>query len=100
MEASWFRGRLIELRTAAGLSRKELAQRAGLQSAMGIRDIEQGRRLPNWETVVALCKALGVSSDAFLEEPAGEYKLRPGRPAKAEVPKVKPPSRKRQRSRA
>ncbi len=82
MEARWFKDRLIELRAAAGMSRKELAERAGLQSEAGIRDLEQGRNLPSWEMVVALCKALSVSCDAFLQEPAGEHKLRPGRPRK------------------
>jgi transcriptional regulator with XRE-family HTH domain len=64
----------------AGLSRKELAARAGLQSEAGLRDLEQGRRRPSWETVVALCKALGITSDSFLQRPTGEYKTQPGRP--------------------
>jgi hypothetical protein len=33
--------------------------------------------------VVALCQALGVSSDAFLQKPTGKHSLRPGRPRKA-----------------
>jgi len=57
--------------------------RAGLQSDTGIRDIEQGRRLPGWEMVVALCQALGVSCDAFMQKPTGKHQLRPGRPRKA-----------------
>jgi transcriptional regulator with XRE-family HTH domain len=85
MEADWFKDRLVELRLAAGLSRKELATRAGLQSEAGIRDLEQGRRRPSWDTVVALCKALSVSCDAFLQQPTGEYKTQPGRPKKSEA---------------
>ena len=84
MEAESFKDRLVELRMAAGLSRKELAERAGLQSEAGLRDLEQGRRRPSWDMVVALCKALGVTCDAFLQEPTGEYKTQPGRPKKAE----------------
>jgi transcriptional regulator with XRE-family HTH domain len=85
MEAEWFKDRLVELRMEAGLSRKELAARAGLQSEAGLRDLEQGRRRPSWEMVVALCKALGVSCDAFLQEPTGEYRTRAGRPRKTEA---------------
>jgi transcriptional regulator with XRE-family HTH domain len=84
MQAEWFKDRLIELRMTAGLSRKELAARAGLQSEAGIRDLEQGRRRPSWDTVVALCKALGVTCDAFLQKPTGKYRTRPGRPRRAE----------------
>jgi transcriptional regulator with XRE-family HTH domain len=84
MEAEWFKDRLVELRMEAGLSRKDLAAKAGLQSEAGIRDLEQGRRRPGWETVVALCKALGVSCDAFLQEPTGQHKTRAGRPRKTD----------------
>ncbi len=84
LEAAWFQGRLRELREAAGLSRKQLAERAGLRSEKGIRDLEQGRRNPTWETVLALCKALSVKPDAFAEKPAeGEpEKPKGGRPKK------------------
>lgn len=68
-EAAWFGGRLRELRLAAGLSRKELAARAGMQSEAGIRDLEQGRRRPIWETVLALSAALGVDCTAFTVPP-------------------------------
>ncbi len=70
IKAEWFAARLRELRTAAGLSRKELADRAGFQSEAGVRNLEQGIRKPAWETVVALCEALGVGCDAFLQPPA------------------------------
>ena len=87
MEATWFKDRLIELRMGKGLSRKELAARAGLQSEAGIRNLEQGRRMPSWEMVVALCKALGVGCDAFLQEPSGACQTRAGRPRKEEPTK-------------
>jgi transcriptional regulator with XRE-family HTH domain len=64
MGADWFAGRLRELRTAAGLSRRELAEKAGLKEG-GIRDIEQGINNPTWPTVLALAAALGVSCEAF-----------------------------------
>ncbi len=86
MNAAWFSGRLRELREAAGLSRKSLAERAGLQSEAGIRDVEQGRRQPGWEMVVALCQALGVGCNAFLEEPAARAPARGGRPRKTVAP--------------
>lgn len=66
---SLFGARLRELREAAGLSRKGLAEQAGMKSEAGIRDLEQGRRQPTWETVQALADALGVSVEAFREEP-------------------------------
>src|SRR5271166_2904887 len=82
MNPEWFAGRLRELREQAGLSRQELADKAGLKIG-GIRDLEQGRRSPVWETVVALCKALGVGCDAFTQEPAEQTPAKPGRPRKA-----------------
>jgi transcriptional regulator with XRE-family HTH domain len=84
MRAEWFAGRLVELREAAGLTRKQLADRAGLQSEGGIRDIEQGRRLPNWEMVIALSLALGVTPDAFTVQPAERSAPGRGRPRKEE----------------
>ena len=84
MSAEWFADRLRELRAESGLSRKELAERAGLRSEAGIRDIEQGVNKPSWEMVVALCKALGVGCDAFLQPPSPDLPpSAPGRPRKA-----------------
>jgi transcriptional regulator with XRE-family HTH domain len=83
MKAEWFAGRLRELRERAGLSREQLADRAGMQSAAGIRNLEQGIRKPSWETVIALCQALDVKCDAFLQEPGDLPPLAPGRPRKA-----------------
>lgn len=77
----WFGIQLKSLRQEAGLTQKALAERAGLRSEMGIRDIEQGRRNPAWETVLALCKALGCSADTFMQAPDGTPETQPGRPA-------------------
>jgi transcriptional regulator with XRE-family HTH domain len=82
MEASWFAGRLWELREGKSLSREELAALAGIKPS-AVRDVEQAVYSPNWETVIALCKALGVTADAFLEKPAQRPRRGRGRPRKA-----------------
>lgn len=83
-DPKWFAGRLRELREAAGLTRTQLADRARLRSEKGIRDIEQGLRMPYWDTVLALCDALGVTPDAFTQEPAERAPTGPGRPPRHE----------------
>jgi transcriptional regulator with XRE-family HTH domain len=86
-EAEWFAVRLKELREAAGWTQQELATRAKLHR-MGVAQLEMGRRKPAWETVLALCEALGVKCDVFAEEPgkrhAGGRPLR-RQPAPAKV---------------
>ena len=105
MNAEWFAGRLRELREAAGLSREELAKRAGMKSPAGIRNLEQGIRQPAWATVIALCQALGVSCDAFLQPPGELPPPKSGRPrkpttdSKPPVAKPKTAGRKRKSSR-
>lgn len=79
MSAANFAGRLKELRVGAGLTQEGLATRAKLSKA-GIADLEQGRREPAWATVIALAEALGVTCQAFLEEPTVTEKAKPGRP--------------------
>lgn len=86
--ASLFSGRLRELREAAGLSRKELADKAGMRSEAGVRNLEQGIRSPTWETVLALAKALGIDCTAFTEAPAEREPAGPGRPRKDTGPAV------------
>jgi XRE family transcriptional regulator, regulator of sulfur utilization len=90
MDAEWFAGRLRELREAVGLSRKELADKAGMRSEAGIRNLEQGIRKPSWETVLALCKALGVACDAFTHEPTDQPTGKAGRPRKTVVEEADP----------
>jgi transcriptional regulator with XRE-family HTH domain len=82
-DPAWFAGRLRELREQAGLSRKDLADRAGLSEG-GVRDLEQDHRRPSWETVLTLCSALGVDANAFAQQSAqtGEKPKR-GRPKKS-----------------
>ncbi len=58
-----FGGRLRQLREAAGLTREQLAERAGL-TAKGIGALERGeRQRPYPHTVQALAAALGLSED-------------------------------------
>ena len=56
--AKTFADRLRAARTAAGLTRKELAAAAGL-SWQAVRAWEQGARLPGLTSLVALAGALG-----------------------------------------
>src|SRR5262249_1112122 len=97
MDAEHFAGRLRELREGAGLSRKELAERAGMKEG-GVRDLEQGMRSPTWKSVLALAQALGVDCTAFTVEPADRPPAGPGRPPKQieepPVPKKKPRGKK------
>jgi transcriptional regulator with XRE-family HTH domain len=101
MEATWFAPRLKELREAAGLTQPELADRAGM-NRFGIAKLEQGVTKPSWDTVVALCKALGVSCDSFLQESTSVLVPKRGRPPKAHAeppagPKPKRPRRSRRK---
>jgi len=66
------------------MTQKQLAEAAGLKEG-GVRDLEQGRRMPSWETILALAKALGVDCTAFTTKPAaGAESPRPrGRPRSA-----------------
>ena len=82
MQASWFGGRLRELRVAAGLTQKALAERAGL-TREGVAYLETGRHDPRWTTVVALCMALGITSDQFLKPPGAGTATPHGKPAGA-----------------
>lgn len=83
----WFGSRLRELRERAGLSRPQLAERAGMRSEAGIRNLEQGLTNPTWETVIRIAKALGVDCTAFTQQPASESTepARRGRPRRKVV---------------
>jgi predicted ATPase/DNA-binding CsgD family transcriptional regulator/DNA-binding XRE family transcriptional regulator len=60
-----FAARLRQLRTEAGLSQEELAERAGL-SRRGIADLERGaRRSPYPATVRRLADAFGLNADGY-----------------------------------
>jgi transcriptional regulator with XRE-family HTH domain len=67
----------------------------------GVAQLEQGRNQPSWETVVTLCKALGVACDEFMKEPQPRQPSGPGRPTKPveEPAEPEPPKRPRGRPR-
>src|SRR4051794_11362097 len=75
-------------RERAGLTQTELADRAGL-TKIGVGQLEQGRRRPAWETVMALCDALGVSCEAFRGKAAGTKPRSMGQSGKGEAAAAK-----------
>jgi transcriptional regulator with XRE-family HTH domain len=83
MQAEWFAGRLRELREAKGLTQRKLAERTGLTTD-GIAKLERSARSPTWETVIALCQALGVEVGEFTKKPKALPNRRRGRPRKAQ----------------
>jgi transcriptional regulator with XRE-family HTH domain len=66
MDASLFGPRLRELRKAAGLSQKELAEKIEA-SPNTVSQWETGVRGPDLETLVELAEFFGVATDAFFE---------------------------------
>jgi putative transcriptional regulator len=80
MEPSGFGGRLKELRSRAGLTQPQLAERAGVSKAT-VADLEQGRYEPSWPMVLALAGALGVPLEDFRAGPSAPSAGR-GRPRK------------------
>jgi transcriptional regulator with XRE-family HTH domain len=80
MEPSGFGGRLKELRSRAGLTQPQLAERAGVSKAT-VADLEQGRYEPSWPMVLALAGALGVPLEDLRAGPSAPRAGR-GRPRK------------------
>jgi transcriptional regulator with XRE-family HTH domain len=96
---SQFGDRLRELRTAAGLSLRGLAERAGV-TPDAIVKLESGNRSPSWDTALALAGALGVSCEAFTQPAAGPApEPKRGRPPKAPPEPPAEPEPKRPRGR-
>jgi transcriptional regulator with XRE-family HTH domain len=62
-----FNERLRQFREAAELTQEGLARRADLSLSF-ITKLERGGMDPSWSTVQRLAKALGVSTDAFVED--------------------------------
>jgi transcriptional regulator with XRE-family HTH domain len=93
MNAEWFAGRLKELRSAAGLTQQQLADKAGLAVGV-IRKLEQQENKPTWETALILCQALGVDCTAFTQPPAERPAAKPGRPRKQPPPVETKPAKK------
>jgi DNA-binding XRE family transcriptional regulator len=68
-ESTGFGPRLKALREAAGLSQLDLAVKAGCHK-ITLSKLEQGKQEPAWPLVLAICKALGVTCEAFCQ-PSG-----------------------------
>ncbi len=89
--------RLIEDK---GLSKYAVAKLTGL-SKQTLSQLELGRYEPSWQTVQLLCKALGVTCEAFadagLQLPEQQHANPPGRPRKATVDVESPGERKKGR---
>ncbi len=75
-----FAVRLKELRTKAGLTQQELAEKAGLHT-MSVTKLELQSREPSWKTVEALATALGVECTAFSVKAKKPAPVKRGRPA-------------------
>lgn len=81
MGAEHFAERLRELRMAAGLTQKDLADRAGV-ALRTVSALEQGLYDATFPTVLSLAEALGTDCQAFTV-PAGKLPAAyRGRPAK------------------
>ena len=98
-ELTWFAGRLRELRETAALTQHQLADRADV-SRDTLARLEAGRTIPSWDTVLAICSALGVSCEEFRQAPADAPRKGPGRPpkGKAETPTPEPRKARRKKS--
>jgi len=87
MESGAFGIKLRELRTQAGMTQAVLAQKSGvLQST--ISALEKGNYEASFRTVDALCRALGVSCEAFRTPASSEPQGR-GRPRKSSATDAK-----------
>lgn len=62
-----FGDRLRALREESGLTLADLSERAGMH-LQSLSRLERGDRSPQWDTVVALAKALGCELEEFLPE--------------------------------
>jgi transcriptional regulator with XRE-family HTH domain len=62
-----FATKLAAIRTAAGISQYRLSKESGI-SKQALSQLELGSSQPSWETVQALCRALGVSCQEFMAD--------------------------------
>jgi transcriptional regulator with XRE-family HTH domain len=83
-----FAEKLKSLRTAAGWTQAELADKSGIPLG-SIRDYEQGKRDPALSAAQKLARGLGVSLSAFdvpdEGSPSTSELRRPGRPRKPDA---------------
>jgi transcriptional regulator with XRE-family HTH domain len=85
--ATGFGGQLRQVREEAGLTQQQLGERAGCHT-MTIAKLEAGTQEPAWPLVLALAKALGVSTEAFRGRvdgpaPAAPKRGQPPKPGRA-----------------
>jgi transcriptional regulator with XRE-family HTH domain len=66
MATTYFSLRLKQLREAAGLTQKQLGERARL-TRVTVARFEAGTRFPSWMTMIDLADALGVDCTAFVD---------------------------------
>lgn len=78
MPKGFFAIRLRELRTSAELTQAQLAEKSELSEG-AIKQFEQGRREPTFETLAKLAAGLGVSLAAFDQEPVEPVEEKPAR---------------------
>lgn len=62
-----FKDNLLYLRTKAGLTQAELAEKCGI-TQQAIFGYEIGTKTPRLEVLIALAKALGCTTDALLND--------------------------------
>lgn len=63
--------KLLQIRTALGLSQSELVRRLGLEDAISykkISDYERGSREPTLLTLLRYARAAGVSTDVLIDD--------------------------------
>jgi transcriptional regulator with XRE-family HTH domain len=86
-ESTGFGPQLRTAREAAGKSQRALADEVGID-VVTVSRLERGEQEPAWPLVLTLCKALGVTCEAFAlapaERPAAE-EPKMGRPRKLPV---------------
>lgn len=68
---SGFGARLRALRTSAGLTQGQLADRAGIHRVT-VAKLEAGTQEPAWPLVCALAEALGILVDEFRLKTTGQ----------------------------
>lgn len=64
-EATAIGDHIKDARNAAGLTQAQLAEAVGV-SRVHITDYERGKKWPNVQRLVRICKALGTSPDKIL----------------------------------
>lgn len=64
-EAKNFPRRIYELRKSAGLTQQQLADQLYVTRRI-VNDWEHGRKLPSFDSIIALAQVFGISTDYLL----------------------------------